>query len=51
MIKRIISICCIVAIISQWNIVKSDYKQEALKAKKVEVRYANDPGGLWNILL
>ncbi|MEI4618197.1 hypothetical protein [Bacillus cereus] len=47
MIKRIISICCIVAIISQWNIVKSDYKQEALKAKnKVEVRYANDPGGL-----
>jgi len=47
MIKKIISILCIVAIISQWNIVKDNYKQESLKAKeKIEARYANDPGGL-----
>ncbi|HEQ3527353.1 MULTISPECIES: hypothetical protein [Bacillus cereus group] len=47
MIKRIISLFCIVTIISQGDIAKNDYKQEALKSKeKIEVRYANDPGGL-----
>ncbi|MDA2635003.1 hypothetical protein PDQ79_10560 [Bacillus cereus] len=48
MIKKIIGIFCVVTIISQWNnIVKDNYKQEALKSKeKIEVRYVNDPGGL-----
>ncbi|WP_179884234.1 hypothetical protein [Bacillus toyonensis] len=48
MIKKIIGIFCVVTIISlQWYIVKDEYKQEAAKSKgKIEVKYANDPGGL-----